>query len=57
MIDTEVLKNASLHSLVGLAMLQECLMTDYQRKYSIEDFMRESVTKVAERSATLKDLL
>ena len=59
--DTEFLKRAgmqsayiflSLHGLDGLAMSQECLMSGYQRKYSMENFRWESASKVVRRNAT-----
>ena len=31
-------------------MLQECLMSDYQRKYTLENFRKERTFKVAKRN-------
>ena len=44
--DMEVLEKA------GLAIFQECLMSDFQRKSSMENYRRESALKVARRNAT-----
>ena len=35
-------------------MLQECLMSNYQTKFSMENFRKESTLKMAKRNATLK---
>ena len=52
--DKEVLKKAGMQSVDtdGLNLLQECLVSDYLRKFSMERSKKESALMVVERYAT-----